>query len=255
MNLFFNTTLSAGYKSKAQIIRVLSESWATENVFCPCCGNSRLTKLGNNEPVADMRCDKCEEIFELKSAKGKLGKKIPDGAYETMIQRINSLTNPELFVLQYTPEYEVTDLTLIPKFFFVPSIIEKRKPLPTTARRHGWVGCNILYSDIPKQGKIPVIQNKNVVDKEIVVKKFTTVKQFQTNNIETRGWLFDVLNCVNSIRSDTFTLKEMYGFVDVLQELHQDNHNIEAKIRQQLQLLRDKGFIEFLGGGVYRKIV
>ena len=232
MNLCFNTALAAGYKSKAQITRVLSESWATENVFCPCCGNSRLTKLDNNEPVADMHCDKCGEVFELKSAKGKLGKKIPDGAYETMIQR-----------------------TLIPKFFFVPGIIEKRKPLPPTARRHGWVGCNILYGNIPKQGKIPIIKNKNVVDKKIVVEKYTTVKQIQTNNIETRGWLFDVLNCVNSVHRDIFTLKEMYGFVDVLQELHQDNHNIEAKIRQQLQLLRDKSFIEFLGNGVYRKMI
>lgn len=255
MELFFDKSLAASYKSKAQITRVLSESWAANNVFCPCCGYSNLTKLGNNEPVADMRCDKCGEVFELKSAKGKLGKKIPDGAYETMIQRINSLTNPELFVLQYTPEYEVTNLTLIPKFFFVPSIIEKRKPLPPTARRHGWVGCNILYGNIPKQGKIPIIQDKNVIDREIVVEQYATVKQIQTNNIETRGWLFDVLNCVNRIHGDIFTLKEMYGFVDVLQELHQDNHNIEAKIRQQLQLLRDKGFIEFLGNGVYRKIL
>ena len=149
----------------------------------------------------------------------------------------------------------MTDLTRIPKFVYVPGIIEKRKPLPPTARRHGWVGCNILYGNIPKQGKIPIIKNKNVVDKKIVVEKYTTVKQIQTNNIETRGWLFDVLNCVNSVHRDIFTLKEMYGFVDVLQELHQDNHNIEAKIRQQLQLLRDKSFIEFLGNGVYRKMI
>ena len=63
------------------------------------------------------------------------------------------------------------------------------------------------------------------------------------------------MNCVNNVHRDIFTLKEMYGFVDVLQELHQDNHNIEAKIRQQLQLLRDKSFIEFLGNGVYRKMI
>ncbi|MDE6698369.1 MAG: hypothetical protein K2J91_02695 [Lachnospiraceae bacterium] len=31
-------------------------------------------------------------------------------------------------------------------------------------------------------------------------------------------------------------------------------HNIEAKIRQQLQFLRDTGFIEFLCRGQYRKI-
>ncbi|EKC57958.1 Dam-replacing, partial [human gut metagenome] len=31
-------------------------------------------------------------------------------------------------------------------------------------------------------------------------------------------------------------------------------HNVEAKIRQQLQQLRDKGFIEFTTRGHYRKL-
>jgi type II restriction enzyme len=34
--------------------------------------------------------------------------------------------------------------------------------------------------------------------------------------------------------------------------LHPQNRNIEAKIRQQLQMLRDHGLIEFLGNGRYR---
>lgn len=36
-------------------------------------------------------------------------------------------------------------------------------------------------------------------------------------------------------------------------EKHMNNYNIEAKIRQQLQILRDKGFIEFSGRGHYKK--
>ena len=32
-----------------------------------------------------------------------------------------------------------------------------------------------------------------------------------------------------------------------------NNNNIEAKIRQQLQILRNKGIIEFLERGHYRK--
>ncbi|MFR4384325.1 MAG: restriction endonuclease, partial [Phascolarctobacterium sp.] len=31
------------------------------------------------------------------------------------------------------------------------------------------------------------------------------------------------------------------------------NHYIQAKIRQQLQLLRDKGLLEFCGNGSYKK--
>ena len=65
--------------------------------------------------------------------------------------------------------------------------------------------------------------------------------------------MFDVLNCVNNIESNEFCLQEIYAYVEILQEKHINNHNIEAKIRQQLQILRDKGFIEFLGNGHYKK--
>ena len=41
--------------------------------------------------------------------------------------------------------------------------------------------------------------------------------------------------------------------VSILLKKHITNNNIEAKIRQQLQILRNKGIIEFLGRGHYRK--
>jgi len=47
----------------------------------------------------------------------------------------------------------------------------------------------------------------------------------------------------------------MYQFEAMLTIKHPNNHNIKAKIRQQLQLLRDKGFIDFLDRGIYKKIV
>ena len=50
------------------------------------------------------------------------------------------------------------------------------------------------------------------------------------------------------------TLEEMYRFEEMLQHHHPDNHNIRPKIRQQLQLLRDRGFVEFLGNGSYRRL-
>lgn len=52
----------------------------------------------------------------------------------------------------------------------------------------------------------------------------------------------------------TFTLKQMYSFVEALKIKHPKNNNIEAKIRQQLQFLRDKGIIEFMKSGQYRQI-
>jgi len=48
----------------------------------------------------------------------------------------------------------VTNLFVVPKHFFVREIIQERKPLAPTARRAGWIGCNILLGQIPESGKI-----------------------------------------------------------------------------------------------------
>ena len=255
MNLQFDISLADNYKSNSQKIRVMSETWFSKNMYCPSCGNPHLMKLDNNSPVADMQCDNCGEIYELKTKNGTIGKKINDGAYKSMIDRITSSTNPDLFVMQYSMDYSVTNLIVIPKFFFVPQIIEQRKPLAPTARRAGWVGCNILFSEIPEQGKIEVIRNSYINSAKDVIEKYSLIRKLQTNNLESRGWLLDVLNCVNEIQYDEFTLKDVYRYIDVLKEKHLNNNNIEAKIRQQLQLLRDKGFIEFIERGHYRKSI
>lgn len=138
--------------------------------------------------------------------------------------------------------------------FFVDSIIEKRKPLAPTARRAGWIGCNIIFGDVPVQGRLKIIDNQIVSDISEIVDNYAHIKSLQTSNLESRGWLLDVLNCVNAIPNTEFSLQDMYAFVEKLQEKHLDNHNVEAKIRQQLQLLRDKGFIEFTTRGHYRKL-
>lgn len=255
MNFYFDTSLAENYKSNSQKIRVMSETWVGKNIFCPICGNPHISNLDNNMPVSDLQCDYCGEIYELKSKQGKIGNKINDGAYATMLERINSSSNPDLFVMSYSKDYQVTDLILIPKFFFVESIIEKRKPLAPTARRAGWVGCNIVFGDVPTQGRIRIIENQKVYDTKEIVENYAQIKRLQTNNLESRGWLMDVLNCVNEINTSDFLLQDVYAFVEQLQEKHINNHNIEAKIRQQLQILRDKGFIEFTTRGHYRKII
>ena len=63
-----------------------------------------------------------------------------------------------------------------------------------------------------------------------------------------------MLNCINSIKTQNFTLDQVYAFEDILAEKHPSNHHIRDKIRQQLQFLRDKGIIEFNGRGKYSKI-
>ena len=139
MNLSFNMNLAEQYHSPSQIARVLTETWVEENMFCPRCGNPRIKHFPNNSPVADFFCPRCANQYELKSISGKFGHKINDGAYDTMIERITSNENPDFLFMNYTKEQtdNVKNLIFVPKHFFVPDIIEKRKPLSDTARRTG----------------------------------------------------------------------------------------------------------------------
>jgi type II restriction enzyme len=58
--------------------------------------------------------------------------------------------------------------------------------------------------------------------------------------------------CVEKIGHKEFSLNEVYGFENALSKKHPDNHYVKAKIRQQLQFLRDKGYLEFVERGLYR---
>lgn len=256
MILSFDVELAETYHSASQITRVLTESWVQNNLYCPRCGNKSVNKFENNRPVADFFCPSCQNQFELKSKSGSIAEKVNDGAYETMIKRITSNQNPDFLFMHYSKDaYAVEDLIIVPKHFFTPSIIEKRKPLAPTARRAGWVGCNILVGEIPEQGKIPIIKHGKVLDQEEVLESVHNSTLLQTNSIDGRGWLMDVLNCVNAINAKTFTLSQVYLFENELQKKHPDNNNVRPKIRQQLQFLRDKGFIEFFGNGMYMKTI
>jgi len=253
MQTAFNIQVANLYKSNSQKIRVLTENWVNSEIFCPNCG-SNISHFQNNRPVADFYCINCREEYELKSKKNSIGKKIIDGAYLTMIERLQSQNNPNFFFLNYDLEkYEVINFAVIPKYFFVPDIIEKRKPLSQNARRVGWIGCNILLNDIPKSGKIYYIKNKQIESKEDVLKKWAkTLFLRETKKTELKGWILDIMNCIDKLEKTKFTLEDIYNFEKILSEKYPENNHVKDKIRQQLQFLRDKGYLEFLGNGKYK---
>jgi type II restriction enzyme len=168
MKLSFNTKLAEGYSSNSQIARILTENWVLNNAYCPSCGDLPLNGFENNRPVADFYCKKCSEEFELKSKSGKISNTITDGAYSTMIERINSENIPNFFFLTYTKNWSVSDFLIIPKQFFTEEIIIKRPPLSSTARRAGWVGCNIDISKVAESGKVFLVRNTEIIDRKVV---------------------------------------------------------------------------------------
>lgn len=253
MNLFLNTKLADKYTSLSQKIRVLTEDWVDKQAYCPNCGHLDINKYGNNKPVADFFCVNCKEDYELKSKKDSAGLKIVDGAYRTMITRLQSTNNPNFFLLNYDlRDFSVFNFFVIPKHFFMSSIIEKRKALSQTAERAGWVGCNILLQGIPQAGKIFFVRNKHIEAKEKVLMEWQkTIFLREEKEADTKGWVLDVMKCIEKLGKPNFSLEEMYAFEQELNRKHPDNHHIKDKIRQQLQFLRDKEYLKFLGKGIY----
>lgn len=255
MKLRLETKLAVQYKSPSQKARVLTESWVASNIYCPACGIG-IKKFESNRPVADFYCVKCTEEYELKSKASAISSKIVDGAYKTMIDRLMGNNIPSLFLLSYSLyDYSILDFFIIPKHFFVSTIIERRSPLSAGARRAGWVGCNILLDGIPSSGRIFYIKNRHIESRDAVLRtwKKTLFLRDEKEDLN-KGWIIDVMRCIDSLGKKEFNLNEIYAFEKDLRVLHPNNKHIKDKIRQQLQFLRDKDYLDFIGKGRYKLI-
>ena len=131
-------------------------------------------------------------------------------------------------------------------------IIEKRKPLAPTARRAGWVGSHILLNQIPESGKIFIVRAGQLEPKDTVLAKWKRTLFLRDQEPEARGWLLDVMKCVEALGRPEFQLSDVYAFEGRLSRLYPGNQNVRPKIRQQLQFLRDRSYLDFVSRGHYR---
>ena len=245
----------AAYNSGSQNARAWTEEWAAEWLYCPNCGHPKLNRFAANTPVADFYCGNCWDQFELKSKKGPFGPKIANGAYGKKIERLSSETNPNFVLMNYNFEAkEVVSVCMIPKHFFTPDIVQARPPLKPSARRAGWIGSNIHISQIPESGRIYLVRNGTLTPRETVVDAWKRTLFLRKEDAATRGWLVEVMKCVEAIGKPDFGIDEVYAFTSALSSKYPNNLNVKPKIRQQLQVLRNNGYLEFTSRGRYRLI-
>ena len=252
MNLLLPWAIASAYRSPSQRVRVVTERWVEDNLFCPSCFSS-ITKTPNNTRVLDFLCTRCDLSFELKSKKGRFGPKVVDGAYSSMLATVATNAQPNFFFLGYNDDHLVENLFLVPKRFIFPEIIEQRKPLGTHARRAGWTGCNLNLSLVPHEGKIFYIKDRRIASRNIVHRIWDQTAFLDAVHMTSRSWLVVAMNCVEEIGKPDFTLEEIYKFVPKLQTVFPRNRNIKAKLRQQLQVLRDRKWLTFVGNGIYKR--
>lgn len=190
MKLGFEESQSA-YTSASQNARAWTEAWVSAWAYCPHCGNAKIASFPNNSPLADFYCTSCNEEFELKSQKEKFGAKVLDGEFKTKCERLAASNNPNLLLLNYDlKSLAVVNLFIVPKHFFVREII----------------GSKILLDRVPESGKIHIVRGSVIRAKELVLAEWQKTLFLRNESPETRGWLLDVMKCVEHSASATSRL-------------------------------------------------
>lgn len=137
--------------SRAQIARLVLETWAELNLYCLNCTADALTRLSANTPVADFECAECATRYQLKGKDGRFGPTITGAAYEPTIAAIRHGSCPEYMLLEYDTRFDTVVFgSAIRGAAITEDRVIPRRPLGETARRAGWVGCNIHVDGLPK---------------------------------------------------------------------------------------------------------
>lgn len=254
MVLNCNPELAAHLHGRTQKVRVITESWFGSFGYCLHCTSNMLDQTAANTRARDYECPRCSTPYELKSSAKALGIRVVDGEYATMMRRITAGEAPTLMLLQYSAEWCIQNLIALHSVFLTPAVVEPRRPLSLTARRAGWQGCNLRVDRIPVDGRIALVRDGVVADKREVRRLFAKSEQFAELKPERRGWAGLVLDAVRKIGKNEFILTEVYAFEEAMHAAYPQNSHVRDKIRQQMQVLRDLGYVEFLGRGEYRVI-
>jgi type II restriction enzyme len=255
LTLLCDTSVADSYKSESQRSRVISEAWFLSFGYCLSCNNDKLHPTVANTRANDFLCPDCDQGYELKTFGVKPSRTLVDGAYSAMMTRILGGKPPTLMLLERSHDWTIKSLTAVHGKFLTPEVIVRRKPLSPEARRAGWVGCNIRLDLIAPDAQIPVIADGQCGERGAVRTVFQRFDRLGSLDISVRGWATLTLRIVRSLGTHEFSLDSIYGREGEFAAIYPNNRNIRAKIRQQLQVLRDLGFIEFCGKGSYRVLI
>lgn len=255
MELNCKSELGAHLRGRTQQVRVITEGWFQSVGYCLACHSDVLKPTRANTKARDFLCPQCSTPYELKSSAKALGSRVVDGEFSAMMARIAASEAPTLMLLQYTPSWRIHNLVALHSVFLTPVVVEARKPLSPTARRAGWQGCNLRIDRIPQDGKISLVKDGTVKPKTEVRRLFEQSMRLSELNPAQRGWTALALDAVRKIGKREITLREMYAFESAMHAAYPQNSHVRDKIRQQMQVLRDLGYVEFVERGEYRVLL
>ena len=137
--------------TKHQTLGNLGES-AVARLPCPRC-KRRLTlkRLPKNFKCADIICDFCGYLAQVKTTTrsdiDQLPKSVLGAAWGPQKNRMDAGVFIPLFIVVISPNHRSKAIYYLPADLQVPQMFKQRKALSKSAKRAGWVGCNLVFGD------------------------------------------------------------------------------------------------------------
>jgi len=88
--------IATSYKNLSQRARVLTETWASENLYCPACPCDALSPTPKGKKVIDFICEECGEPYQLKSHRHPFGNRVVNSAYQPKVDAISNGNDSKL---------------------------------------------------------------------------------------------------------------------------------------------------------------
>ena len=252
MNLVCNPALAGDKKRNTQRVRVISEGWFGQEGYCLKCNSPRLDATPAGTEFRDFVCPRCSQAYELKSSARAHTTTVQDGGFASMMRRMRANEAPALMLMHYMPDWNVQGLIAIHPVFLTTAVVRKRpKPhhRPKTGKEY-WM-CDLNLAAIPSDGKIVVVGGGEARPHALARREFRESMRFADVPLRKRGWAALVLANVRKMGKTEFTLKDIYAYEEAMHAIYPKNSHVRPKIRQQLQVLRDLGYLEFPERGRY----
>jgi len=135
--------------TKIQKLGEKGEILVAKKCSCPKCKRVKtLRRLPPNFKCADVICDFCGYLAQIKTSRTKdiekIPKRVPGAAWSVQKERMDAGIYFPLFLVLVNDKGKYS-IFYLPADLQTRSMFMVRKPLPTTARRAGWQG---FYYDL-----------------------------------------------------------------------------------------------------------
>jgi hypothetical protein len=143
---------SKKWKSASKIVGEAVEDCMV-TLPCPLCKERSLVKYKTNQKSKDVLCEKCGCQIQIKATKhtknAQASIKLLGAEYRTTLSSVKE-NNVHYLVLLYSvidDTYTIRDICFIHHNDINESCIIPRNPLSSAAKRAGWQGCMLVFSN------------------------------------------------------------------------------------------------------------